>query len=247
MTTALTVASAAVAALTGPRPRAAIFAHTVAYGRPLRRACPRCHQALTTQGLTARLPITGRCPGRRHRIGPWAGVVEITAGATVALLAARTHPWTLTMATTWVGLHAVVLAYIDLTVHRLPTRIIASAYAGGALPLTTAAAAHDSWGRLASAAGGSVALGGLYLALYLVAPGQLGFGDVKLSLLIGLVAGWFGPTAVVTTALAIAGLGLLTAISVLATRRGSHTTLAAGPVMLLGAMLAVVLQPAVNA
>jgi len=248
VSTGLNIAAATTAALAGPRLRAAIFAHSVAYGRPARRACPACRHRLPTTGLAARLAVTGRCPKCLHRIGASTGLVEVVAAITVLLATARTSHWALALAGLWIGVHGIVLAGIDITVHRLPDRIIASAYLGTGTMLVLAAWATGSWTRLASAAAGSAGLAAFYLTLHLAAPSHLGPGDVKLALLIGLAAGWHGFSAVIATAMAIAVLGMLTAGYLLAAGRPQRgDAFAAGPVMLTGALLVILLQPAVSA
>ena len=83
----------------------------------------------------------------------------------------------------------------------------------------------------------------LYFALAFVSPSSLGFGDVKLSGLIGLVLGWLGPATAVLGVLAgfvaggVAALGLL-----LAQRAGLRSHIAFGPAMLVGALAAVFLE-----
>ncbi|MDT4991337.1 MAG: leader peptidase (prepilin peptidase) / N-methyltransferase [Actinoplanes sp.] len=83
-------AAAAIGALARPWLRARIFANSVAYGRPLRHACPRCHNDVAAT-RSARLPATGCCPGCRRRLGPVTGLVEAT-GTTVLALLAWTNP-----------------------------------------------------------------------------------------------------------------------------------------------------------
>jgi hypothetical protein len=194
MTTDPTVAAPATAAPAGPRLRAAIFAHSVAHHRPLRRACPR-HHPLPTTSPTARTSVTGQCPSGHRRVEPQAGRIA----ATVPLLTARTTSWVQTLARRWAGLHGVVQTFIDLTVHRPPGRIIATAHLGTAA--LRAAPATGPRTRLVSAVAAADAL---YQARYLATPGRLGLAEVKPSLLIRLLAGWFGLTAVPTTAIVTA-------------------------------------------
>jgi hypothetical protein len=68
------------------------------------------------------------------------------------------------------------------------------------------------------------------------------------ALLIGVAGRPVGMTAVITTAMAIAGLGVLTAVYLVASRCIlTYRAFAAGPVILAGALLALLPQLAVSA
>jgi leader peptidase (prepilin peptidase)/N-methyltransferase len=58
--------------------------------------------------------------------------------------------------------------------------------------LVVASAAEHQWYGLLRGAIGMLALAGFYLLLALLRPGELGFGDVKLSGFVGLSLGWLG-------------------------------------------------------
>ena len=139
----------------------------------------------------------------------------------------------------WAAGAGVLLAAVDLAVHRLPDRVLLPAVVAGATALLVDAAATGSWPalvRAALAAGVAFALA----AVARVAPPEgLGFGDVKLLGLIGLLLGWAGWGVL----LAGVFLGLLTGAGVslllVATRRaGWRTAVPFGPPLLAGAALA---------
>src|SRR5258706_4180474 len=96
--TAMTGAGAA-----GPWLRARIFHHSVAYGHPGRRRCPRCRHPLATR-LVSRLPVTGRCPACQRRIGPPFGLVEVVAAAVLGVTAWRAPTAWVFAAASWLGL-----------------------------------------------------------------------------------------------------------------------------------------------
>lgn len=143
----------------------------------------------------------------------------------------------------WAGGAAVVLGSVDLLAHRLPDRVTYPAYAVCALAFTADAAVLDAWGplgRALAAAATALAVGAAAAAL---SPEGLGFGDVKLLGLLGLVLGWAG------WGVLLAGIffGLLTggilSVALLATRRAAwRTALPFGPPLLAGAVLALALQ-----
>jgi leader peptidase (prepilin peptidase) / N-methyltransferase len=139
----------------------------------------------------------------------------------------------------WAAGAAVLLASVDLLVHRLPDRVTYPAYAVCAFSFTVDAAVLDAWGPLLRALVAGAAAFAVAAAAAAVSPEGLGFGDVKLLGLLGLVLGWAGWGVL----LAGVFLGLLAGAAVslvlLATRRaGWRTALPFGPPLLAGAVLA---------
>lgn len=94
-------------------------------------------------------------------------------------------------------------------------------------------------GRGPPALAGAAALGGLYLAVHLVAPSAMGAGDVKLAFGVGAIAGYFGVDVWLLAAL---GAPLLTAAWALIElgRRGTRTV-PHGPAMCLATVAAAAL------
>lgn len=138
-----------------------------------------------------------------------------------------------------VALAGAAHAVIDLRTHRLPDAVTYPATAATAVLLALAAVATGDGAALGRALLGALALGVAYLVLHLVSPRGLGFGDVKLAVLLGLPAGWYGWDAVWWTGATPFLLGGLAALALLVARRATRrTALAFGPWMLLGAALA---------
>ena len=135
-----------------------------------------------------------------------------------------------------------LLAPIDLAVLRLPDPLVAVAFAGVAGYLLALAVVTGDYAALLRAVLAAVAMTGGYLLLALVPGGHLGFGDVKLAGVLGLVLGWFGWGFVLLGAVLPHLVNGPTVLVLLATgraRRGSSIPL--GPALLVGAWLAVVL------
>ncbi|MEU6850911.1 A24 family peptidase [Actinacidiphila alni] len=210
-------------------------------GEPWAARCPRGHP--WPAGVRGWLGPT-RC---RECGGPpvRAAGTAVAAGSALACaaLAARVgaHPelvvWLLLVP---VGL---VLGRVDLTVFRLPDVLTLPALGGTAALLGLAALlpAHDgSWIRALLAA---VAVGFVYLLLFLINPAGMGFGDVKLAPTLGLALGWYGwPTVFTGTFLGFA-LGALVGLGLIVTRRGTRKTpLPFGPFMLLAALAGLLLH-----
>src|SRR5712691_8704481 len=148
MTLPWIIAGAAVGLVAGPRIRASVFSRSTEPGQPPRRACPSCgHEILPARWRwRSLLPVTGRCPSCRTRIGPYPLLAELVAGLALAVVAVRaSSAWELA-ALAWLALLAVPLAFIDAAVRRLPDPLTAAACAG-ALALL-AGTAHRYLGRV---------------------------------------------------------------------------------------------------
>ena len=169
--------------------------------------------------------------------------------ATTALLAgllcgavALTGPRPATLALAWAAAAGVVLGAVDLAAHRLPDRITFPAYAACAAALAADAALLGTWSALARAVLAAVAAFGLSAAAAAATPEALGFGDVKLLGLLGLVLGWVGWGALLAGVLLGLLVGGLVSLVLVAGRRvGWRTAVPFGPPLLVGAVLALAL------
>ena len=145
--------------IAGPRIRASVFSRSTESGQPPRHACPACAQEILPGRWRWRalLPITGRCPPCRARIGQYPLLAELGAGLALAVVTARASSVRELAALAWLVLLAVPLVFIDVDVHRLPDPLTAAAFAGTlALLAVTALAGHQP-GHLGRAATGAVA------------------------------------------------------------------------------------------
>ncbi len=242
MTLPWLIAGAAAGLLAGPPVRGVVFALSTEAGQPPRVTCPAC----SAQVLHGRwrwrpvLPVTGRCPACRTRIGPYPLAAEAAAGLALAVAAARTaSAWELA-ALAWLILIAVPLAFTDIAVHRLPDPLTAAAFTGTLALLTAAALTGHQPGHLARAAIGAAALACFYLLLWLIRPGEMGLGDAKIAASIGLVLGWAGWQALVIGTFAGFAMAAVYGGVLLATHRATRTSqLPLGPFILLGALAAI--------
>ncbi|MEW2405769.1 prepilin peptidase [Streptomyces griseoviridis] len=133
----------------------------------------------------------------------------------------------------------VLLTVVDLRVQRLPDPLTLP-LAGAALALLGCAALlPEHAGEWLAALYGALALGLAFFVLFLINPGGMGFGDVKLALGLGAVLGWYGwPTLMLGTFAAFL-LGAVYGVALVVTRRaGRKTAIAFGPFLLAGAFLA---------
>lgn len=247
--------TAALGAACGPWVRAAVLRHATADGKP-RGTCPCCRCPILPVGSASprapgpvarrarpwvsTLPVSGRCPACRHRLGPAGGAVELGLAVVFAALAARVDSVLVLAALCWFAAVGVALAMVDVAVHRLPDRLTALAGTGLLAALAGTALVRDEPGALARAVLGGVVLFTGLLALLLLSPGSLGFGDCKLVAGLGAALGWFGWSVVVTGTVAAFALAAVHGLLLVALgRAGRRDPMPFGPYLLLGALGAV--------
>jgi leader peptidase (prepilin peptidase)/N-methyltransferase len=222
----------------------AVLLVAVALGPWLARVAAR----LATREDTARLATredTARLATREDTARPSPARVAVMTVAFAGLLTGAvelTGSRPATTAFAWSAGAAVVLASVDLASHRLPDRVTCPTAAVCAAALLLDSAVLGSWGELLRALAAAAAAFAVGSGAAAISPEALGFGDVKLLGLLGLLLGWVGWGVL----LAGVFLGLLTgavvSLALLAARRaGWRTALPFGPPLMAGAVLALAL------
>jgi leader peptidase (prepilin peptidase)/N-methyltransferase len=130
----------------------------------------------------------------------------------------------------------VALFLIDARTRYLPTTLMAPVYAVVVLVAAVAALQRGEWEPLISTAIGWLVYGGFFTLMWLLVPaGGLGFGDVRLSGLLGLALGLISWGAVVLGMLSGILLAGLVSIVLVVVHRRSHFPY--GPYLLVGALI----------
>jgi len=211
------IAGAAIGVPLGALARSTVFRFSVPSGAPDRSACPSCC------GPVSFWPAVrcGYCGGSFGR----PGVLELVTAAVLALLLGRFGDSPQAIPFIFLGTLGVVLAAIDISVQRLPDRLVLPAFPLLISLLALAALSeHDGAG----------------LVRALLRPGQLGGGDIKLAGLTGLALGWLGWPAVTITVFLSFSLCAVTSLVLLAARRVSlSSAVSFGPFLLGGALIAI--------
>jgi leader peptidase (prepilin peptidase)/N-methyltransferase len=222
-----------------------VVIHRVPRGESLVRPgshCPDCgHQIRNRHNVPVLgwLLLRGKCADCKTAISARYPLVEAgTAALFVAVAAKFGLSWELP-AYLYLAAVSIALAAIDLDTMRLPDAIVLPSYAVAPVLLIPAMIAEHSW---AAGIRGLLAAAALYaynFVLAVVHPG-IGFGDVKLALLLGLYLGWLGWSSLAVGAFAGFLLGgIVGAALMLARRANRKTRIPFGPYMLAGAFLAV--------
>ncbi len=228
------------AALGGLVVRPLVIAYARPKDEPAAVTCQGCGGVVLAPGVrsVARL-ATARCAACSTRIGPRPGVAEAVTGAAVgAVVAAGSGGWLLA-AQLWVTVLGAALALIDLTVRRLPDHLTAAAAAGVALLLAGATLTGQPVSTAVRAVLAAAVLAVVFFPVLLF--GGIAWGDYKVLPALGALLGWGSWFAVATGLLAGFCLGALQGVAMLAAGRaswGSHTRLALGPALIVGAVAA---------
>jgi len=216
----------------------AIYRLSVPYGEPPRASCERCGQRLAWAGI--------RCRGCRRDLGPqwWVSASAAFAGAGILTLSLPGGALA-ALAAVPLALLGTVLGLVDVACRRLPTAIVVPSTVVGAMALFAVSAGTGDWGSLGRAALGALTLGAIYLALYALPGGNLGFGDVQLAVLIGLLLGYLGWAQVLWGAMLPWLVNAPVVLALLASgRAGRRSRVPFGPSMIAGAVLSVALVTA---
>lgn len=171
--------------------------------------------------------------GATKRLGPWLALAAAALGAIAA--ATISEPKLLPV---WIPIAAAtpVLAWVDWKVHLLPYLIVAPLYVVSWLLMGVSALWLQEPRVLLHALLGNLAVFGFYFVLGLIGP--MGYGDIRLSAVLGVA---LGPLGIVATFYGVffgMVLGAVVGLVLVRGRLGSKTPIAFGPYLLLGAFAA---------
>lgn len=206
----------------------------------------RCPQCGTPIGARDNIPVLSwlvlraRCRSCRAPISARYPAVEaVTAALWVA--AAWRFRGSPAIPAYCIGFSGLVaLSFIDLDTKLLPKRVVWPAAGMTLLAFVAAAAAGDGWDDLQRALLGAVASTLAVGLIWFVYPRGMGFGDVRLEVLLGLLTGWVSRGTVAAGFMLAFLLGGVLSMVLLVTRlRGRKDAIPFGPWLALGCVLAV--------
>ena len=217
-----------------------------------RSHCPSCDVDLAARDLVpvvSWLVLGGRCRACSERISARYPLLEVSCAAIFAATAVRFGldfplPAYLVLGAALLGLSA-----IDLEHKLLPNKIVYPTGYAVAVLLLLAALAQAEPRRIGWAAIGGIGSFALFFGLHLLSPNGMAFGDVRLSLVLGMAVGWLGlgqvPVFLFVTFLTSAAVGVVYAVI---SGKGLKAAIAFGPFLALGAEVTISFgQPLVDA
>lgn len=186
----------------------------------------------------------GTMPQRRGGIVPTRMVAAVSAvtGLLFGLVALRYAGSATWPAWSWLAATGVVLATVDIQHRRLPYRETAAMTVGGAVALAGAAAVESRWTSFLTAILSAAAVLAITSAVQLLWPQHTGGGDTLLYGALALYLGWFGIPGLLRGMLFATGLTALVALVVWGRRRQRTATFPAGPTLLAGTLIEVLLE-----
>jgi leader peptidase (prepilin peptidase)/N-methyltransferase len=190
-------------------------------------ACPSCATLISARDnipLVSWIVLRGRCRTCHTGISLRYPMVEVaTAILWVAVALRFGWSWTTPAVDAFVA-GLVALACIDLEKYLLPKRVVYPTAGASSAFLAVATLWGGEWHRLGIAAIGALVAFGLFFALNWVNPQWLGFGDVRLAGVIGLVLGWLGLPYLLVGLLAANLAGLIVAGALIVSGRMKRDT-----------------------
>jgi len=217
--------------------------------------------ALTVVGLAVGWlldPVITRVPRRQPVIRPVEGdtdepssmsrrvIVTVICGALFGALAVRfDDSWAL-LAYLVLAAALVALSAIDLEHYLLPNRIVYPLALAMVVLLAIASLGDDDFDAFVRGlAAGAIAFV-VFFALHLVSPRSMGFGDVKLSFVLGLSLGWLGWGEVLVGLFLGFAYGALVGVALIVLRlRERNQALPFGPFLAAGTLTAVLVGDAI--
>jgi leader peptidase (prepilin peptidase)/N-methyltransferase len=206
-------------------------------------ACPGCGTPIRARDnvpVLGWLLLRGRCRDCDATISPRYPRVELGTAALFGVMAWRFGLDPVLPAYLYLAAVGLALALIDLDCKRLPDALTLPSYPVVAVLLVAADLLGSDSGEAVRALLGGAAMFAVYFALCFAYPAGMGFGDVKLSGVLGMYTAWLGWGAWAVGLFLGFFLGGAFGVALIALRRGGRkTAVPFGPFMLLGVIVAV--------
>jgi leader peptidase (prepilin peptidase) / N-methyltransferase len=237
-------AIALVGVLCAPALARGAYQMSVDAGTPARQRCGHCGVRLPAGRVRFAL-WPGRCGACREQLGPRVWVVAVAAAIGGFAVGHRLGGDPATPAFLVLALGCVLLAFIDLAVHRLPDQLTAPLAVLGMVGLGTASYLGRDITPLLRGLIAAALAGGLFLGLAWIRPdGEgMGLGDAKLAAVLGLFLGYLGWRDLVLGMFAGTFSAALFALVMLRMgRMDRKSALTYGPFLIIGAVFAVLVN-----
>ena len=216
-----------------------------------RSRCPHCGteiRAFDNIPVLSWLILRGRCRDCHGPISIRYPAVELATGTIFLVMALRFGATWELPAYLYLAAIGVALSMIDFDVKRLPDVIVLPSYVVVGVLLLLPAVADSAWSNYLRAWLGALVLFAFYFLLMFIYPAGMGFGDVKLSGVLGMYLGWVSWGLVILGTFVGFLLGALVGVAVMLVRKGGRKTkVPFGPFMVIGTFLALFFgQPVID-
>lgn len=207
-----------------------------------RSRCPGCGTTLASRDnvpVISWLLLKGRCRTCGEPISIRYPLVELLTAALFAVTAVRLGVDAALPAFLVVVAGLVAISAVDLERFIVPNRILYPTLFIAAPLLVVAAAIDSDWDGVKTAALGGALGWVLLFAVHMVSPAGMGFGDVRLAGLIGMILGWLSVGHVLVALFLAFALAAVVGVALMATGiKGRKDKVPFGPFLATGAMLA---------
>jgi prepilin signal peptidase PulO-like enzyme (type II secretory pathway) len=150
--------------------------------------CPRCGHVITlAEAAPVRSSACNSC-SRRLPI-TWIGTQIAVLLSSIAMLATW-GPRAVLLPFLWLVPVVITAAVTDLRTMLIPKRVVWVGLAIGFATIAGVSLWLDEPGLVTNAVIGSAIYFGLLFVMHVISPGGMGFGDVRLALVLGLYLGW---------------------------------------------------------
>ena len=171
-----------------------VLPQLLGYGAPysvtrgVRARCRTCEKPLV---LSWTLHL-GRCFRCKDRLTRRYLAVELVTAGLFAWATARITEWDVLVPILVLFAFLVAVSTVDITAQRIPTRWIYATYPVLIVSMVVASVHQDVPKTLIGAAVGGAFYFTFLFLFHLLSPRRMGFGDVRLAGVMGLVLGWLG-------------------------------------------------------
>lgn len=199
--------------------------------------CTGCRRVLGWRDVAPVLSWVRGCPHCGTPLPGTVPLVQVALPAAMVLTVARLDGAWVALPYLWLVVVLAAISIIDLRIWLIPWWMPWVGAGVGLGLLAAASLASGDHRRLLWAAAGGVGAFVLFFVLWIAAPAKLGFGDVRLALLLGMFTAWIHPALPVYGLLFGSVLGLVGGGLAVLARRDSRFPF--GPALALGALAAV--------
>ncbi len=205
-----------------------------------RSHCPSCDTLIETRDnipIASWLLLRGRCRHCGEHISVRYPFIELLTGVLFAAVGAEyADSWALP-AFLLLTAGLIAISAIDLEHFIIPNRIVYPLGYASVVLLAFAALMENDWSAFGRSLLGALAAFTFFFILHLVAPGGMGFGDVRLSFVLGMFLGWLGWADVIGGLFAGFLYGAVIGIVLIAVgSRGRRQHIPFGPFLAAGTM-----------